>query len=80
MTTSDWEVIKDALQYKMMSSNSESLDSQIAIMLGEIEGILEAARPTGNCIVCKKPFNDLDMKTRKGRLVHICVACFTSNA
>lgn len=32
------------------------------------------------CKVCKKPFNETDMKLAQSRPKEICIACFTSNA
>lgn len=40
MEKSDWKLIKEALQEKMIRSNTESVDAQIAIILSEIEGKL----------------------------------------
>ena len=75
MTYDDWKLIKDVLQKEMMQSNDESYDAKIAMILVEIEGHLAA-----KCRICRRPFNELDMKVAASRPHDVCVACFTSNA
>lgn len=79
MNISDLKLIKRILQEKLATSNDESMDAHIAIILSEIEGKL-VTQPRPTCKVCGKLFNDLDMKVI-GSLPHnLCSACFTSNA
>jgi len=78
---SEWETIKNALQWQMMSSTSESLDAKIAMILVEIEGILSFwDKPRGKCKYCGQTFTDLDMKVEQSRPKDVCSSCFTSNA
>jgi hypothetical protein len=81
MKINDWKLIKEALQEKLINSNSESVDAHISIVLSEIEGmIVSHSMLKGNCRVCGNQFRDIDQKVRGSLPVGICSTCFTSNA